>query len=79
MDAREAAAKWITAIDRIAHQANLDLDRAGTAGENPRDEAMPGAALLAIASQLAYGNAIAAASFYMANRLHIILDEGGPE
>lgn len=71
----KAARTWIRRLDELAAQATTDLRRAAAAAENPRDEAMPGAALLAIASQLAYGNAVAAANFYMANRLWITHEE----
>lgn len=78
MDARDAAAKLLTEIDGLGRQASIDLDVAAKiANDGPGSTPV---VLLAIASQLAYANAIAGASFYMANRLHIILDdEGGSE
>lgn len=81
MDAREIVSKWITSIDEHARRANTDadlMDRSFTNGSDP--DVAAANALRSIASQLAYANVIAAASFYMANRLHIILDdEGGSE
>lgn len=68
---------WMGKVDALAAQASADLERAARASENP-SEAIPDTALLAIASQLAYGNAIAAANFYMANRLWITPTEEKP-
>lgn len=73
--AQRNARMWMGKLDALAAQANVDLERASKAAENPHDLAMPGAALLAIASQLAYGNAVAAATFYMQNTLWINPDE----
>lgn len=60
---------WFDELDALAEQANSNLkvmmDRANAGGQ-------PGmvieGALVAIASQLAYGNAVAAANFYMDHR-----------
>lgn len=70
-----AYAQWVTLIDGLAEQANDDLQRAVSLSNHGPDDATIGAALVAIASQLAYGNAVAAASFNMANRL--IVQPGG--
>lgn len=74
----KAASAWMDRLDGLAEQANTDLKRASAASANPHDLAMPGAALMAIASQLAYGNAVAAATFYMAQKLWVTLDQEAP-
>lgn len=71
---RKAAAEWIKRLDGLAEQANKNLNTAMHLNEHGPDDAMPGAALLAIASQLAYGNAVAAATFYMQNTLWVSLE-----
>jgi hypothetical protein len=68
----DAARIWIDKLDELAEQANKNLlvmfERANKAADPERVTAD---ALVAIASQMAYGNAVAAATFYMQNRLLI--------
>jgi hypothetical protein len=63
-----AADIWMTKLDGLAGQANANLRvmfNSANDGDGP-DKIIAGA-LVAIASQLAYGHAIAAAEFYMAH------------
>lgn len=58
--------QWIDELDGLAEQANTNLHKAMRMHERgPGDAASINGALIAIASQLTYGNAVAAASFYM--------------
>lgn len=57
---------WIKRLDALAEQANADYEYATT--KAPADDVI-GSCLAAIASQLAYGNAIQAANYYIANKL----------
>jgi hypothetical protein len=63
-----AADIWMAKLDGLAEQANANLrvmfNRAND-GDGP--DKVIASALIAIASQLAYGYAIAAAEFYMAH------------
>lgn len=58
------ADRWKLFLDARADQANDDMERAKKRCVGQSDYGV-GAALIAIASQLAYGNAVAAARFYM--------------
>lgn len=73
------AREWIPLLDGLALQANADLE---LAARQQHQAGEPGPvvadALVAIASQLAYGNALAAANFYMAHRLWITTNEEKP-
>lgn len=59
---------WIDALDGLAKQANASLATARErASQTPSDYGITGC-LVAIADQLAYGNAVSAATFDMQNR-----------
>jgi hypothetical protein len=65
--------EWIDKLDELAGQANENLrimfEHANKAADPERVIAD---ALVSIASQMAYGNAVAAATFYMQNRMVIV-------
>lgn len=71
--AQRNARMWMGKLDALAAQANVDLQVASERSEGQSDYGI-GLALIAIASQLAYGNAVAAATFYMQNTLWISLE-----
>lgn len=56
---------WIERLDGLAVQANKYLASAQRRCTNQQSDYGIGQALVAIATQLQYGNAIAAAEFYM--------------
>lgn len=57
--------EWIDRIDEIAKQANEKLGAASRRSTNQSGDYGIGQALVAVAAQLQYANAIAAAQFYM--------------
>lgn len=76
MPVDDATRIWMVKLDGLAEQANDNLKimfkRANE--DRPEGDVIAGC-LIAIASQLAYGNAVAAATFYMQNRLWITTTE----
>lgn len=57
--------EWVERLDDLAEQANSHLVAAGRRCTSQSSDYSIGQALVAIATQLQYGNAIAAAEFYM--------------
>lgn len=57
--------EWVERLDGLAEQANTKLVDAARRCTSQSSDYGIGQALVAIASQLQYGNAIAAARFYM--------------
>jgi hypothetical protein len=72
MPIHQVMQEWIDQLDGLAEQANTNLATAMRMQERgPGDAATISGALIAIASQMTYSNAVAAAAFYMDNRHHI--------
>lgn len=76
--ADEAYKEWVERLDGLAEQANGNLAACMARANRPVGPdadllavaaTVASGALVAIASQLAYGNAVAAATFYMDNQL----------